>query len=894
MSALGKIVKSVVKEMPDDVLKKGVKAIKEVAEEELGTSIPKITKQTIKQEAEEGIVKTTQKQAQQAAETMFTHGAEALQKQKQDVKGLIELATEFGQKMDSGEMTATQAMKAFDKKRELGQIRAETKASFSGAGQTEKLASEDELTVRLNQLVPKIEEYKNKNSFRNYLNVLSHINDSKELEALGLISKNQQSKGTAAKFFENSMTFFKNALLIAHPENRLLDGGANFFTRGVSLLDLKVAETLSGTRAKISKLFPQGTVRELLGSQGYYSGEAAASLNGTLVAIKDTLVETAENVRRFAKNKSTEGWKETPIGRHARKINAEYQWQRFHEFEDAALPNDIKGTIDYLATKSGFALSKGVDVFGGGAFRAGDVAQNALAQAARRAEEIGKSGDRNFIDEFSRFLIAADNGEKLPASQIKKYQSLFGNKGMDDMLTSIAEESSESAARDTYRKEASTFVGRALAKADKAITKVPVVGRIYDAFFPLARTGYKILDVAFSENPILQAREAAKALKIARKELSETGTTNLRNLDKAAARFLTGSMAYTGASILVYNNFLTGKLPTGAEGKLWKEKGYKAYSINLPGMSIPYRRLGKTADVLGTIADVINDWKKFNDEYEDVSTTYGPVEYGLDLVGMFMADPLWSVSFGDMISDFQLGKVTKKKLEGYASLFPQMYDNLKQSLGFEPSDYLREMVINTGKKISDYKGSGKFRPRLDIFGEKVKNNYEVKEDKLADEMFFQSAFPSEPGYTATVDGVEIELTGDERYAWREMMSHIHDKETDMHYSTRDKLKSVIYDIDTTKKGSYYSALDNLELDDMGLRKEYKRGTLLGTYNECKNAALETLLEYKDKSVANGREKEYAKYANDMWRRAREVKLNKMEMPVINKNLPPSFKKPTLQ
>lgn len=894
MSALGKVVKEVAKNLPKEVLEEAPKIAKEVLPEVAGTAIKAEKQKAIKSAIKSGEILVTKSEAKKAAEKGYAYTAQKVKEQALTVDNIKNWANDAVIKYNSGEVTEQQLLKSVNENwQKIKTSMAERKFASSGPSQIMEQVSEDPLSVHLNEIVDGADKYMSENNVLNNLNVLRNIDSKEQLEALSIIKKAKVKNGDTKSFFDNIQTFGKNAMLIMHPFNRLLDAGANFTQRGVSLFNLRLAESLQGLGNKYANLLPDGTLKEVLSNPGIAQGSAARNLNASLVAIKDSAKVEARNVFNWIASTGKKQ-EETIIGKHARKIEAGYNWERNKEFQNVVLPQDLKSMIglikeqpirktlyasSYPLRQGGFAISKGLDDVSVGAFRAGDLASDAYNTAMIKAADLGKEGDIDFIEKLTKDIITADKGDPLPLSTTSKYTEMFGVGGFDDMVNQVSKSASKKAEMDVYRSGNLTKVGGWLENIDKSIidSKIPLVGKIYDFFAPLARTMFRVTDRALYESPFASANRIGKAFRKAKYELEETGKTNSGEFMKAVADFTTASTAYTTAAILAANNIITGEAPKDKnQRKIWEARRINPYSINIGGYSLKYERFGAQGVALGMIVNVINDIKNTMEEYEDPGNIYGPQDAAADLISTFTTSPLWNTVFGSLIEDAELGKMTKQKVKQWSMIVPKLFSSMIEQFGSDDTEYLKKFYINTGKKLSDFRIRSK--KKTDLFGNYIKDESTISQRKTLKEMFTQSAGVNPPSstFSAEIDGVTIQLEYDEREAWNRMMHNYEifdgDEGTGEYTSADAEMFSLISGAtDATEAGELYNEISNAQFSSDGEKQEIKKELISKIYSDSKKNALKTLLSYKDKYAETEEEKEYARLAKKMWRRAQEAK-----------------------
>ena len=909
MSAFGQIAKQVIKKAPKAAKEVTEKVVKEVADDVVGTTISKGAKEAALMAAEAGEKNITLSQAKKAAVTSYQYAAQKNVEVTDALSVMSSWARDTADKIDSGVITDKQSIKVVNEARKrwgLSKLsQEESTAARSGSAQVMQAGAENADVVLMNDIMSGVDQYMNQNNVRQTLEVLSNIRDRKSLEMLGVLKNEMKQRGQEKSFFDNIVHIGKNIMLLKEPANRLMDGGANFVIRGVSLLELETAQGLQAAGKKLSSVFGGRKLAELLSSPGIYQGSAARSLNGSLVAIKDSTIDFAKNAGRWVTGHGDE-ITETAIGKHAKKMKAEYLWQTQNEVATFVLPKDIKEAITQIKThpvrsvvnagsevinNAGFAMSQAVDDIPAGAFRAGSLAQDAYQQAYLRAVDIGKQNDKEFIDRLAQDFIRSDNGVPLSKKTLDEYFEMFGPGGYDEIVQGISESATRKAEMDTYRVGHLTKLGGSLEDLYTSARNIKFLhlGKIFDAFYPLARTTIRITDRMFADNPISAMRNVSKAYKKAMYEIEKTGSTNSAEFYAAAGKLAVGSTAYTTAMILTYNNVLMGSRSENKSERSIMEALNKKYdSINIGSVSIPYERFGAPGVMLGTVVNILSDIKDIKEKYDDESNAYDVLSASADLIGTFMTTPVWNTIFGRMAEDFSLGRLTKKTLKQYSLLLPRAFSAVKRNLGFTEDNQVTEYFFDVRKNLLDAKLRS--RIRTDMFGNPVTKSFTTKQNEIAKEMADVGTTFTTPynSNTASVNDEEIQLYPIEKSIWNSFLSHyqVFDKQgnpTGEWTSVEKELGLVMYGgKDATEEGKLYFEIGNTKLAPDGEKQRTKAGILADVYNEAKRNALLTFLSYKDKYVDTDEEKEYANDAIDLWRRSMEAKKKKMQpVPSLN-------------
>jgi len=902
MSVVSQIAKKAVKKLPKTATEVVEKTAREIAENVAGTAISSEAKLAAKKAAVSGEKLITKAEAQKATKTAYQFAAQKDVALSDTVSSIVDWANTMKARKAAGEITDNQAVKVAGELRKqfspLKMAKEESRASRSGSGQILETAAENPDIVRLNTMLEGAEQYLNSNNVWQNIEMLSNLRSPEQLETLGVMKKEMANRGQLESFYNNATHIAKNLMLLARPINRLADAGANIFTRGVSLFDLAMAEGLQKAGKRLSPAFKGKKLAEILSSPGIYEGSTIKSLNGSTIAVTDYLITGGKNLWNWTTGQG-EKIKETLIGKHSRKMTSEYVWQTQKEVANFVLPKDINDMIRVLkenpvkapikaagkvVSDAGFGLASTADSIPAGAFRAGSLSQDAYQMAYLKAADVGKLEDKEFIDRLAKNYILADNGTPLPKNTVDEYINLFGPGGFEDAAASVAKQATQEAERDTLRTKPITMVGKGLENLYGDIIKLPLVGKLFDLRYPLARAPIRMLDRFFYENPFSTIKRIGKVYKKARYELEKTGATNSAELYKELGLLVNGAAAYTVAGTLAWNGILAGDLPEDkGERALWERTNKKANSINIGNESIPFDRWGKPGVVLGYIARLFQDIKDIHDNYEDDSNTYGWADAAGDLIGAFTVNAVWPTVFANMADDFSAGRLTRKTVQQYTKLLPRAINSLMQDLGVETEDDVIQVFVDARKKISETKL--RLRPKTDAFGDKIKGNtWSRNKDIITDEWDRVGFKPNMPydTYSATVNDMEIGLYPIERSVWNSFMNHfqVYDSEgnpTGEWSSVEKELFDVIHGgKDATKEGDLYFEIGNTQLSPEGERLATQKAALQNIYNDAKRNALLTFLSYKDKYVDTDEEKEYSRLAKLLWKRAESAKKNKMK------------------
>ena len=893
---------SIVKEMlKETAVKGGVKTAKSIAnealkqqlQEQFGTGIKKAVQEQIKEAAKAGARTVTTEQAREAAKTTYTYTAQAVEENKSFFKDVVGPFTEkVSEKLKNQEMTRTQAAKNLDEiTGAFNESTTKREVASTGASQTMLIPRLDEETMLINELhkaLPKIIAEQSPETALEILRTASK--DPKRLKNISGIATNLKKQGKISNLWKYGRTITKSVMLLQNLENRLLDAGGNIIEHGVSLAELGAAEAISAAGGKLSKFFPEGVFRDMLNSPGVYSGETARSLQGNWIAMKDYLVTGAKNARPFFTGHK-EGIKETIIGKNARKLDYEFNWNREQELSNLFLPTDIKAIYSFAkkhplktadkVLKSGFVAPRLVDEIPGGAFREGYMLSDSYRIAMTKAQQVGKADDKEFINGMIDLAIMNDNGEPLPADKLKRYTEAFGANNFQTVLDYISEMASRDAARDTYRVPAETTIGRWISEADQYLYNAPWgIGFIYDLLYPLARVGFRIADRAIQQFPLVALNDVFKTFRVAKEQIIKTGKTNVADLEKAVSRLALGSITYAIFGGLAASGILFGKRPKDKKDAAMMDKlGIKEDSVNVGTVSVPFGRLGSVGYKMGQMVNLYAGIRDAKENYYNPQKPYGILNAEIQILEEFVKTPAYGTAVGDLIEKTNLEDLTEDAIINSFKAYERLFVNTKSAIGLEDSDTIQKIVVNVGKELDDYYMTA--RPKPGFFGSPMKKGLSITQKEVLLEMNNVGCSVQEPEITNTakVDGVEITLEPVERMLWQEMMQSFHIKDTP---GSRPRLTDLETELTKVISNPLYQLLPTRPYKEtaFGFEKEEetKAGKLAEVYNDCKAAALEELLSYKDKDVGE-KEKIYAEHAQSLYNRAQETKKFLAEKPV---------------
>jgi len=981
-----KIVQTLLKEVLPEITEKTIKKLpttvddiaKVIPEEAVGESVERLGSRLTKEEiatAKKAYKTVTQEQAIEAAKTSLSFSEKGLKKQERQFTNLQRSLGNATDALERGDMTEEQFRKFVLSKKTPTEIYEEGKVFASGPAQVlrerqnnpvlsllSKNKEVDEKLAALSVNDPKAyTDIVSKGDLfdKEYMDLLKRYDiipketvvlSREEVERIGkanpdwlaayaknidnpawqkadaYIRRKAQRAGVFNKLYYGTSHVAKNIALLVNFKNRAWDLGANFLRHGLSVADITAATYLSGpARRAIAKVWPTKKIRAALSMpDSYYSGEAAKNLIGVTTTIFDSVKQTAANIKSFVKNKNTDGYVLTPIGKHNMKINYGYGYERDIDAYKNILPDDMLSIREFLSTdltktqkaargakfavaESGYYGAKAPDTFASGSFRGGYILSDSWAKAN---ELVGKLSDdtveklggrKKAVDDVMNTFIALDNGQPLSKSQQETATALFGTgktgeKRMMSVMKNISETSSEEAAEDVFRVGGTrTLVGKISTSLDRQISKIPVVGKIYDAMFPLVRTTIRMVDDAVSYNPFSAFVGAVKEIRQASKDIARGYQPNMRKVDKAIAKVGTGAALYGSAYWLVSNKFITGKHKPN-ERKALIDMGIPEDSIFVGGNAYSYRRLGTLGEALSITANILNDIRDINENYEDPSNIYGTFDASVDIIGLF-ADTMGNVPVGNMLTYGVGYSKTSTPKEGMADIAAKIIDSWgglfnRRAMEIGGVDYLVQYLRDSQNKLNILKS--KMLPRLDCWGHYVKDTSEVKPDPLSLEMWYENAVCTDVPRNVTRDNTTIQLDGMERYYWQRALSHIHDKTNDTYFDAHDRMNDYVFG-KGKYKGSAYSELGSIARDREGNAIDmYKRKALKNMRSDLVSQAFDTFLEYKDKwDYKDEEEKNMIIYARRVYERLMKAKKAQEEIEIKTLPVNPQTFKPTM-
>ncbi|MCQ2565154.1 MAG: hypothetical protein MJ152_04805, partial [Clostridia bacterium] len=360
------------------------------AQEAVGTGLSSVAKETIEKEAKLGLNAIPVEQAREAGKQMYRYEAQSLAAEERNLKtNFLDAVNMTIDKLQSRQITDKQALDIAYKINEA-QIQKSLERQVAGTApsQTLNLASKSDTAKLMNLYVREFPKVAAEQPVINLLHTMRDVaSGSSKLNAEILkINKQAQKDGLGRKIYVNAQNFVKNAMLIQNPIGRLADAGGNIVNRGITTIDLFMAEQATKAGQKLSKHLPEGILRSVLSGDGVYAGETATMLNGMRNAVVDYAKTGSSNIINFIKSNKN-GIRETEIGRNARKIDYQFTWDRENLVENVFVPTDMV-TIAKAVFKNplkaagkaymapGYGLAKGLDNVTVGSFRAGDLALN--------------------------------------------------------------------------------------------------------------------------------------------------------------------------------------------------------------------------------------------------------------------------------------------------------------------------------------------------------------------------------------------------------------------------------------------------------------------------------------------------------------------------------------
>lgn len=916
MSLASKVFKTLVEEGAEEGVKSASKkaslsAIKKKAQQEFGTGISDAVQSGLKAEAKQGINPVTRLEAKEASAKTLKYAAQAVQSESDFFETQFGRVTEkLLDQRKNGEITRKQATDIFygvlDKQKQESTKRA---VSTSGASQTLLVPRQSETTLFMNKYLNEIDDVAAREDIDNVLYMTTELSKNPDKRATYLeMLDNANRKGMALNVVKNAKNFVKNMYLAASLPSRLWDAGANMLQRGYSLFTLQAAGVATKAGQTLAKGLPHSVLRQVMEGNGVYAGEAAKNLNGIVNAATDYLVQGSKNLKNFVTN-NRNGIKETVIGKNARKIEYSYNFDRDNLVANVFLPYDMAAVFHYIKDhpvesakrayfSAGFGGTKAVDVIPSGAFRAGDLVQNAYHYARTKAAEVGKQDDKDFVDGLASVFIKNDNAEPLPEEDIKEFLEYFNRDNIEAIRDVISRESTEAAAQDVYRLAPKTKLGRVASAMDLGLAKVPYFGQFYDLVLaPFGRMTVHMFDRYIQDNPLSATAEVIREYKKAAAQIKATGTANSTAFYKAVGRLITGCVTYSAFARLVMNGNITGKYPDdSAEREMWRTLGIKEYAYNHFGddgkvnWSLSFKKAGAVFASIGAMADMFNDTKKVVEDYENPAKPYGAPSAALDMIESFIKANTWQVVIGDLIEKTNQTRLTEQSMKSIISLFTRLKSNIEETFEMKDSDYAYKILSNTGKYLKDYKV--KSLPRLSFYGTPIKDGLSTSQKDLDYKIANLGVALQSPELSdsATVDGASVELSPLQKYFWQESLKDFDMKDTPddafpRKTSVTQELMDVFLSPEFQEKGT-----KEYERDEYGdiVSVVSKKDVVTSVFSDCKKAALEKFLSYKDRPAKTDYEKERKDAARDLWKRAQETKRYKLierpkpVIPTLNK------------
>lgn len=903
MSLAGKMFKAVAEGLEEGVKKKATtEALKKQAQEAVGTGLSSVAKETIEKEAKLGLNAIPVEQAREAGKQIYRYEAQALAAEERNLKtNFLDAVDMTIDKLQSRQITDQQALDIAYKINEAQtQKSLERQVAGTAPSQTLNLASKSDTAKLMNLYVREFPKVAAEQPAINLLKTMQDVaRGSSKLNAEILkINKRAQKDGLGRKIYVNAQNFVKNAMLAQNPLGRLADAGGNVITRGITTIDLYMAEQATKAGNKLSKYLPEGVLRGVLAGDGVYSGETATMLNGMLNSIVDYGKTGSENIMNFIKSNKN-GIRETEIGRNARKIDYQFTWDRENLVENTFAPVDMativkavrenplasvgKGALKaYYAP--GYGITKGLDNVTAGSFRAGDLALNSKHYAISKAREIGQGENNKLISDLEKYFIERDAGNDVDGLE-QSIQEYFGRDLLEDLSDFISREATDSAARDVYRLEPETTVGKTFNLIDEGIRKIPVVKYIYDWKFPFARVPFRILDRVVQENPFDALKDIFKEYRAAAEYVKGTGRVNSTNFYKAVGRFTQSLATYSLFGYLVEAGYVTGDRPKDRQvARMWEEKGIKENAFNIPdetgniAFSLPYGKAGAPGETLSVLANMYTETKDIYDNYKNPAKPYGIPSALLNIVEMFASVPVWHTVFGQFAKEIDLGTLLENQGANLLKLFPRLTSMMEETFLMKDGEIAYKTRLNYGKNISDYKLD--VVPRLGFWGTPIKDGIKTSENELLADIGNLGVKISEPQdtYNVTVDGETIELMPEQRDLWQQLLSGYEVKDSKASLTGRktslyQELYAAMHTNDYLLSGTseYIRGITG----DIVKNDRTKQGIVTRAYNQAKRDAFDYFLSFKDKVAKDEFEEKLKRNSIDLWQRAQDLKSMKL-------------------
>lgn len=901
--SLSKIFKAAAEQTGESFVKKGTtEALKRKVQEEFGTGLSSVTQETLKNEAKLGVDKVSLEQARESGKEIYKYEAQALAEEENYLRGVYRDATEMAlNKTQNGEVTPKQALDMAYQIQEM-QTQKSLKRVVAGTApaQTMKMASESEIAKAMNIFIPKFGELVAQQPPAVVLKTMNDIanGNTSFLKELNTIGRQAQKDGLGYKIYVNAQNFVKNAMLAQNPIGRFADAGGNLVNRGITTIDLYIAEQTTKAGQKLSSKLPEGILRGVLSGDGVYAGETATMLNGMRLAAVDYVKTGSQNVVNFIKNNKN-GIRETVIGRNARKIDYQFTWDRENLVENAFVPMDmmsvlkssiknIPNTVSNIYMAPGYGLTKQLDNITAGSFRAGDLALKARHYAIQKSREIGQGENEKLISDLEKYFIERDQGNDVDglATSIQDY---FGRNVVEDISDQISREVTDSAARDVFRLKPETLIGKYANLIDKGIRSIPIVKNIYDWTFPFARVPIRILDRVAQDFPLRNLSNIFTEYNKAAKNLRETGKVNSTEFYRAVGKFGQGVITWSVLGSLVSSGYITGNRPKDKQvSKMWETKGIKENAFNIPdengniAYSIPFIKAGAPAETLSLMVNCYNELKDIYDNYQNPAKPYGIPSMMLHFVELLVSTPLWNTVFGQFAREIDAGSFIENHGASLLKIFPRLKDNIEKVFGEKDGEIANKVLLNYGKQLKEYKLE--MVPRLNFFGEYIKDGIKTNQNELLTDVANLGVKVTEPELTTTakVDGIEMTLNPEQKYLWQRLMSgfeikdskyDVFGRKTDLYTELYSAMKSDEYLLSGTSEYIRDVTGDIIKND------KTRQAIVSKVYNDSKKAAFEYFISFKDRQATNDFEKKLKRNAIDLWNRAQEVKQMKLDKPL---------------
>jgi len=908
MSLAGKMFKAFAKETAESVAKSVVKkealeALKKTAQQEVGTGLSAAAKDALITAAKKGVSNITRQEAKEAAAKTFGYTAQAVARQNEFFRGEYRNISEhLLQQRMNGQITEDQAWKAiYDTQEQLEKKALERQVASTGSSETMLVPRHDETSVFLNKY---INSFDKKAANLPVENVLYMMKESTRLNKSSWLSKKYdelKKEGKLDNMLRMPMHFIKNGMLL-DPISRTLDGCGNIMQKAFDLSVLESGALFTQAGHLTSKFIPYGALRDMMASPGIYQPEVFRNITGMVNAATDYVVQGGKNSWNFIKaNKN--GMKETVIGRNARKIDYQYNWNRQALVSDVFVPRDITTLWNFVkkhpgqtALKTyeapGFGLAKLVDEVPGGAFRAGNVAQNAYHFARLKLEQSGKPYTKKDILDLEKVFVDHDQGNPISPERMERFYDFFGRNYAESLLDLVSEQSSYEAAKSTFRTPPETMIGKWASDFDKWLLNSHHIGMVYDAVAPLARFTFHQLDRAVQDSPLIALKDLFKEFNSAYNYAKGTGKAYSGDFYKAFGKLVNATALYIGMYKLYASGRVTGSRPKDKKrAAMFDELGLKENSIieyddkgNVSN-TISYEKIGGAEGYgIGTMIDMIDGINDAMLNYEDPDNPYGANLMALNVFEVLLTAPFNRTVFGTILDRTNIGGLVEQSLLNLAKVPVRVESNIEELTGMKPSEYIYTVKANYDKERSDFYLTA--RPKVGMFGEKLKDGESPEGAEMARIMNGLGVSVIEPKFRTniTFDNATITLSPMQKTLWQEALGEFYIEENGYKRKTSAlKMMQEIVNSETFKLATKLEYTKDATGEIVKAGKATKMKLLTDTYNDACNYALKYLLSYSNK-IGGDKEKQLkikeASNIKDKIRKTKQFKLNNPPEPII--------------